>query len=184
MMKSAFQSLHKISHGKPVATFIVVGVLAALIHYVVLMVLINTALPNHLGLANIIGFCSAILVSYSGNRFFVFEGKRSHKSSFFIMLIGYLISMWASTLVLVGLVEGVILNGLSGSLAPFGGSFIVALWQWVHDILPSPMASFFFQKESINFTPTAGFLAATFVAAVMNYLWNRFVVFQKRASKS
>ncbi len=158
---------------RSLGAFIVVGLTSTLVHYIVLKTLLTTGLVSELWLANVLAFFCGLIISYSGNYFFVFEKRRGHAAAFGFLLSGYSVALLVNTSVLVGLAEGGIFNLLRGPLADFGGKALMDLWQGLIGLVP-----FLGTSETVATTPA--FIVATGISASMTYLWNRFVVFQSR----
>ena len=158
--------------------FAAVGILATLVHYVILEALLKTGAIPSLALANAIGYCSALVVSYTGNRYFVFDGKRGHLDGFFILVIGYLLVLALHTGLILGLTGGQIISTLEGPLAPVGGSFLTGIWYGLLDTFPAGLTEFLIGDNRTQLSTTPAFLAASGTAAVVTYFWNRLVVFQ------
>lgn len=165
---------------KSLRGFAVVGLLATLTHYTVLKSLQLSGIVDSLAVMNVIGFCASISISYIGNRFFVFEAKHNHLRSAFYLLIGYLAVMVIHTSLLVGLTNGSVIHLLEGPLHYIGGGVLVWFWKFLIESLPLGSGALLVDQSYDRFSTTAAFLLATSIAACLNYLWNRLVVFQHR----
>lgn len=99
--------LFRITHGSMneiirVFKFLANGVLATLIHFLILILLIEVAdLPSY-GVANGIGAVFGIMASYVGNKLFVFQSKGDNKKSAQRFLILYAaLFLWNITFLLI-----------------------------------------------------------------------------------
>ena len=160
--------------------FIIVGLIATLIHYVVLKLLMGGDSAMPLILANILGYCSALIVSYTGNRYFVFEAKRGHLNGFAVLVVGYLIVLAIHTGIIVGLTDGAIMETMNSWLAPFGGQLLLNMWFGIVNFLPPSWSANLTGETGLSMSTTAAFFFASGAAAVLTYGWNRFVVFQPK----
>ncbi len=164
--------------------FALVGIVATIVHYLVLILLISGNVIQSLVVANMLGFCSAIFVSYAGNRFFVFDGKHGHLSGFIALAAGALTAAGIHTGLLVGLTEGQVFTFLGGPMSALGGQVLIDLWRGVLAVLPEFVAQNLVGQTPLSMSTTAAFFIASGVAAVLTYCWNRFVVFQSKCTKT
>ena len=160
--------------------FALVGIAATLVHYLVLIILVNTYIVPSVALANILGFSASISVTYLGNRFFVFQGKRGHLHGFVLLLIGYLFVMTLHTGMMVGLTQGYIFEFLAGPAGNFGGDLLLGIWSGIIDLIPAGIAGLMTGDDTMSTSTTLAFLAASGLAAIINYCWSRFVVFEHK----
>lgn len=160
--------------------FAVVGIIAAIAHYIVLRLLQSSGLIPSLALMNMIGFGTGTLVSYLGNRFFVFDAKHSHVRGFLYMLAGYVAAMLTHTGLMVSLTNGSLYSFLDGPARVAGGGFLVWVWQAMINLTPPSLHHFLYEGNAANFSTVSAFLASTSVSASMTFLWNRLVVFDQK----
>ena len=165
---------------RSIGGFVLVGLLATLWHYGVLKLLTSGAITLPLALANVIGYCSALMISYTGNRYFVFTGKRGHMDGFTWLAVGYLIALCVHTGIMIGLTGGDLLSAFDSWLAPYGGWLIVDIWTGILSVLPHNLSSLMQGETPLSVSTTLAFLCACFVSSLLTYCWNRFVVFQPK----
>ena len=170
--------------GRSFQAFLLVGIAATIVHYAVLQTVLKSGVTESLAYGNMLGFCSGLIISYTGNRFLVFDGKRSHLSGLLWLLAGYFVVMLIHTGLIVGLAEGGLFRFLSGPAATFGGALLLSIWDGVLTLLPSGLVKSLTGETTRELSTTAAFLVATGTAAVLTYCWNRFVVFQPKAAKT
>ena len=78
-----------ILHISEVVKFIINGLIAAMVHFIILYLCINFLKLDYDGLSNLIGACFGTLSSFIGNRIFVFNASNGDilvQTSRFIML--------------------------------------------------------------------------------------------------
>ncbi len=160
---------------RSIGAFIIVGILATIVHFVVLKSLLASDLVSALWLANLMAFFCSLVVSYIGNHFFVFAKKRNHLEAFGVLLTGYTMAMLINTAVLVGLARGMIFTFFYGPAEAYGGGPLMALWRYLAETFP-------FLGDNQAMSTNAAFIVATGTSAFITYMWNRFVVFQTRVS--
>ena len=165
---------------RSIRAFIIVGLLATLLHFIILKFLLMGETPPHIAIANTIAYLCSLGVSYIGNRYFVFDGKRNHLSGFVTLAFGYLIAMSVHTGIMVGLVEGGLMQAMNSWLAPVGGQLLLDIWFWLLNLMPESWAAALQGTTRLSMSTNAAFIFASGVAAVMTYLWNRLVVFQPK----
>ncbi|WP_306252925.1 GtrA family protein [Parvularcula sp. IMCC14364] len=163
---------------KSLGAFAMVGIAATLVHYLILMVLMETGLVTSLAAANLLGFGGGLLISYLGNHYFVFDGGRSHVHGFALMVAGYIIVMLLHTGLMIGLTQGQIFTFLQGPVASVGGEALIGLWQWFISIMPAWLSPHLVGDTSLTTSTTIAFIASSGTAAVLTYCWNRFIVFK------
>ena len=165
---------------RSVAAFVVVGLVATLWHYGMLKLLTGGIVSLPLAVANVAGYCSALMISYLGNRYFVFTAKRNHLDGFFLLALGSLIAIALHTGLVVGLAEGSLLGAFDSWLAPYGGRLVVDTWTGFFSLLPQGWSQVLQGETPLSLSTTAAFICATFASSVLTYAWNRFVVFQPK----
>ncbi len=159
--------------------FVLTGLTATLVHYIALRLLLLASLP--LAAANIIGFITALFISYYGNRYFVFEAKYNHLKSFTGLATGAIIAAGLHTTLLVGLTDGSILSFLNGPAYNWGGSFFIAIWEFILHITPEFLRSLLIQKNIFQFTTGFAFIVACGSATLITYFWNKYLIFKPQS---
>ncbi len=159
-----------------IGRFLLTGLIATLVHYVILRILLVLSLP--LLPANVIGFSFALLVSYSGNRYFVFTAKYDHLKSFTGLALGAIIAAALHTSLLVGLADGIILSFLDGPAHNWGGGIVMVIWEIFLRLIPEAFSNQIVINRPYELTTGFAFIIACAFAALLTYFWNRNIVFQ------
>ncbi len=160
----------------PFVRFLFTGILATLVHYVVLRMLLAAGLS--MGPSNVLGFVTALMVTYIGNRYFVFEARRGHVSSFAGVAAGAVTGAFIHTSLMIGFTSGAVLSFLAGPAADFGGRGLIFFWQQVLTLVGEQLAGVMTGESLLELSTGFSFVIASGTVAVLTYCWNRFVVFK------